>query len=350
MSKRLRWIGLAISATGELKQITVTRSFFTRMNPSLKGSGFDCGLSRCKGKHDGRTATARAAGLNGWHENPLVHDALTQFYKLTGLTVKLRPATEPQSRMPVTAFCRQVAGLSGGCPVCRQLQTKLFHRLETKLKAHQLCCPAGIIHLAVPVVVAGNHVATIVGGSVRLRMPSPARFACCCRQLGLPPSNGRLRRLRRAFFSTPALTPSELTAAVRLLQTLAQFFGLALQQPSPAAHLNPEPARVATAKQFVREHLAEPLTTAQAAAAAGVTNSYFCRMFHQSTGQTFHDYLATLRVRAAQTALARTLQPVSEIAFAVGFQSIPDFNRVFKHKTQMAPSHYRRLHYRGSGA
>ena len=345
MSRHMRRIKLARPPAGELKQIIVTRSFFTGMNPNLKGCGFDTGLSRCKGTHLGWPATAWVTRLNGWHKNPLIHDTLKQFYKLTGLTVKLRPATEPQFKIPVTAFCRQVTTLSGGCPICQQLQTQLFHRLAAKLKAHQLFCPAGIIHLAVPVVVAGNHVATIVGDSVRLRMPSPARFACCCRQLGLHAHNGRLRLLRRAFFSTPALTPPELAAAVKLLQTLAQFFGLALQQPNPAAHLNPEPARVVIAKQFVREHLAEPLTTAQAAAAAGVTNSYFCRLFHQSTGQTFHDYLASLRVTAAQAALARTLQPISEIAFAVGFQSIPDFNRVFKHKTQMAPSQYRRTHY-----
>ena len=319
------------------------------MNPGLKGFGSNSGLSWAKGKRTGRLAGARVAGQKGWQENPLVHDALTQFYKLTGLTVKLRPPTEPKSKWPSATFCRQVGGLSGGCPVCRQLQTRLFQRLTNKLKAHQLCCPAGIIHLAVPVMTAGNHVATIVGGSVRLRMPSPARFACCCRHLGLHAGNGRLRQLRRAFFSTPALTPPELAAAVKLLQTLAQFFGLAFQQPSPAAHLNPEPARVASAKQFVHEHMAEPLTTAQAAAAAGVTGSYFCRLFHQSTGQTFHDYVASLRVKAAQAALARTLQPVSEIAFAVGFQSIPDFNRVFKHKTQMAPSHYRRTHYQPVG-
>ena len=133
-----------------------------------------------------------------------------------------------------------------------------------------------------------------------------------------------------------------MAAALRLLQTLAQLFALAPRHLEAGKAPVPEPARVAAVKRFVGDHLAEPITTRQSAQAVGLTNSYFCRLFHESTGQTFHEYLATLRVEAAKGALARTLQPISEIAFAAGFQSIPDFNRVFKHKTQMTPSQYRR--------
>ena len=39
--------------------------------------------------------------------------------------------------------------------------------------------------------------------------------------------------------------------------------------------------------------------------------------------------------------------PISELAFAAGFQSIPDFNRVFKRRTRMSPSQFRRKHYSG---
>jgi len=309
---------------------------------------------RAEGRHPARAADLPGPIYEELKHNVLIQEALKQLHGLTGLTAKLCPPSCPKSKIHFggrdAPFCRQVAALSGGCPICLHLQTQLLHRLENKLKAHQLCCPAGIIHLAVPVVVAGKHVATIVGGSVRLKMPSPARFASCCRQLGLQENNGRLRRLRRAFFTTPALKPAELAAALRLVQTLAQLFALAFNQPAARQAPAADPIPVAVAKRFVGEHLAEPITTRQSAQIAGVTNSYFCRLFHQSTGKTFHDYLATLRVEAAKTALTQTLKPIGEIALMAGFQSISDFNRVFKRQSGMAPSQYRRQHYRAAAA
>jgi len=293
---------------------------------------------------------ASLAAFSDFKRDPSVIEVLKQFHTLTGMVVKLCPPSSPQKMIQFgardAAFCRQVVADAGSCPICLQIQAHLFQQLDVKLKAQQLCCPAGIVHLAVPVLLAGRHIATIVGGKVRLRLPSPARFAYCCRQLGLAADNGRLRLLRRAFFTTPALTQQELSAAVKLLQSLAQFFVLALKQQGARGGANPESARISAAKRFVRLHLAETLTNGQAAQAAGVTDSYFCRLFHQSTGLTFRDYLATERVEQAKYELAHTLKPISEIALAVGFQSIPDFNRVFKRKTKLSPSQYRRNDFR----
>jgi ligand-binding sensor protein len=215
---------------------------------------------RAEGRRTARPSDLPRPVYDELKHNALIQEALTQLHELTGLTAKLCRPVCPKSKIQFggrdAPFCRQVAAFSGGCPVCLRLQTQLLHRLEGKLKPHQLCCPAGIIHLAVPVVVAGNHVATIVGGSVRLKLPSAARFACCCRQLGLDEHNGRLRLLRRAFFSTPTLTPSELAAALRLLQTLAQLFALAPRHLEAGKAPVPEPARVAAVKRFVGDHLA----------------------------------------------------------------------------------------------
>jgi YesN/AraC family two-component response regulator len=56
---------------------------------------------------------------------------------------------------------------------------------------------------------------------------------------------------------------------------------------------------------------------------------------------TFRAYLAKVRVQATQAALLNTHQSVGEIAYAAGFQSMPDFNRVFKSNTGVSPSAFR---------
>lgn len=111
-----------------------------------------------------------------------------------------------------------------------------------------------------------------------------------------------------------------------------------------------DPPCIDEAKQFVRLHLGERITTRDAAHAQNLTESHFCRLFHRCTGLTFHDYAASVRVEAAKAALADTYQRITDIAMAVGFQSVSDFNRVFKARGHMTPSAYRLQHRHGAAA
>lgn len=280
----------------------------------------------------------------GLEESPLVRRSLAEFRRVTGLAVKLVPAALPTRLINFDAqgndFCRAVACTAAGCRACYQHQVELFSRLDRKLKPQQICCLGGMIHLAVPVVVAGRHVATVLAGRVRVPLADEAQFAALVRHLRQWGMSRQLRQLRRAWFRAPQLTRSQLRAGMRLLDVLAQLFAEACVRPS-ATCSSGDPPGVAEAKQFVRLHIGEHLTTRQTAQVLHLSDSYFCRLFRRLTGMTFHAYVAQVRVAAAQAALLNTHQSVSEIALAAGFQSISDFNRVFKARVGMAPSQFR---------
>ena len=102
---------------------------------------------------------------------PLVRRFLAEFQRQTGLGAKLVAA-----KMPIHAikpggkehdFCRAVCNRNA-CQNCYKIQLALFRRLERKMKPQQACCIWGMIQLVIPVVVAGRHIATIVGGKVRI--------------------------------------------------------------------------------------------------------------------------------------------------------------------------------------
>jgi AraC-like DNA-binding protein len=68
-------------------------------------------------------------------------------------------------------------------------------------------------------------------------------------------------------------------------------------------------------------------------------------MFKKSTGLTFTDYLARVRVEKVKNLLINPHKRVSEAAFEAGFQSLSQFNRVFRRITGEAPTAYReRIH------
>jgi AraC-like DNA-binding protein len=212
--------------------------------------------------------------------------------------------------------------------------------METKLKPHQLCCRFGILQVAVPVVILGRHVATILGGKVRLDPSCIQQRSGLVRQLRRCGLTGDLRSLQKAYLAVPVLPRARVRVALGLLDHLAQLFARALSQETMPASFTP-PSLAFQTSQFIRQHLGEHLTTRQTAAACHLSEAYFCRRFHRLTGMTFHAYLTQLRVERAKAALRATNARVNEIALALGFQSASHFNRAFKFIVGMTPSAFR---------
>jgi AraC-like DNA-binding protein len=72
---------------------------------------------------------------------------------------------------------------------------------------------------------------------------------------------------------------------------------------------------------------------------------YFCKLFKQTTGLGFNEYLARTRTESVKQMLLNPHTHVGEAGFAAGFQSLSQFNRVFRRVAGEAPSRYRlRLH------
>lgn len=106
---------------------------------------------------------------------------------------------------------------------------------------------------------------------------------------------------------------------------------------------------VAKAKAFIQEHHAEKLSLDQVAKSANSSRFHFCKIFKTATGLNFTDYVARLRTERALNLLLNPNLRVSEIAYAVGFQSITHFNRLFKDKFGQTPTRYRsRLFNKGT--
>ena len=95
----------------------------------------------------------------------------------------------------------------------------------------------------------------------------------------------------------------------------------------------------------IAEHLGEPISLTQVATAANTSAFYFCKIFKHAVGLTFTDYLARTRVEKTKQLLLNPNVRVSEAAYAAGFQSLSQFNRVFRRVTGESPTRYReRLH------
>lgn len=79
------------------------------------------------------------------------------------------------------------------------------------------------------------------------------------------------------------------------------------------------------------------LSFEEAASFIGFTPTYFSRYFKTMAGTTFSQYVNSVRVENAIEMLKSGEHSISEIAVLTGFDSLRNFNRVFKNMTGHAP-------------
>jgi AraC-like DNA-binding protein len=104
---------------------------------------------------------------------------------------------------------------------------------------------------------------------------------------------------------------------------------------------HPNSVQLARAVDYMEDHLAGALSREEVARAAGLSPSHFSHLMRAKTGWSFTDLLTRLRVDRACHLLARTAQPLAQIAQDCGFSDQSYFTRVFRRRTGQTPGEYR---------
>lgn len=99
--------------------------------------------------------------------------------------------------------------------------------------------------------------------------------------------------------------------------------------------------RLQIGRDFMCDNLQESLSLEQIAQQAALSPYHFLRSFKQLFGQTPHAYLTTQRIEQARHLLAQTDTPITDICFAVGFQSLGSFSTLFQRHNGQSPRQYR---------
>ena len=97
-----------------------------------------------------------------------------------------------------------------------------------------------------------------------------------------------------------------------------------------------------TAMAYISEHFEENITSSTLADAMFMNVSYFCRVFKQTFGCCFSEYLMEYRLQAAAAKLRDSDLSVSDIAFGVGFNGSSYFTKSFKERFGETPCKYRK--------
>ena len=115
---------------------------------------------------------------------------------------------------------------------------------------------------------------------------------------------------------------------------------------APAGHLRkPLTAspRTSAAVAWISEHYAQPCPIKVAAELCHLSESEFSRAFHREHGLSFCSFLQQYRVARARDFLAEPGSSVSQVAYAVGFNDLSYFGRVFRRFVGVPATQYQRM-------
>jgi AraC-like DNA-binding protein len=166
-------------------------------------------------------------------------------------------------------------------------------------------------------------------------------------------------RKHRYGFRVPALSSGDITGKIidihsssdiellnKFLDLLNSFRQIKeiepLFPPENIEAIGTDGGRLRSVLDFVLENYKKQITLKQVAGIAHMTPQAFCRYFKKQTGLKFVSFLNELRVNQACRSLIveRNTDRISEAAYSAGFNSINNFNRIFKNITGCSPKAY----------
>lgn len=100
---------------------------------------------------------------------------------------------------------------------------------------------------------------------------------------------------------------------------------------------------VERAAKCMWEYYSEPLSLTDIARSAMLSRFHFARLFRDTTGVSPCRFLSAVRIHQAKHLLLTTSTSITDISFAVGYNSLGSFTNYFTRSVGISPGRFRRM-------
>jgi len=279
-------------------------------------------------------------------DSSIFSDFQDSFQKITGLPLVLRPVGAFQSPLVGAKNASAAVAILSKCNRSSAAYLRFQGEIEeaSLAGAHTRECEFGLLETLVPICTGHTVVAFLQTGHAvyrKVKRSQVEHLANGWREDGQAfPAD----EFYSALLAAPVVEKAKYVAAIALVRIFAGHLSIVANQVAVSQTKAELPA-VARARVFIEQHQTEEISLGDVAKAVNMSAFYFCKVFRKVTGVTFIEYLARMRTERVKELLLNPHIRVSEAAFAAGFQSLSQFNRVFLRIAGESPTVYRdRLH------
>jgi len=145
----------------------------------------------------------------------------------------------------------------------------------------------------------------------------------------------RLSQIKEGFYS--------LVELFHILYELSKFDDARELSSSAFAKVKPsgESRRVAKVKEYIAQHYIDEIRLEQMSEMVGMAPTAFSRFFKLRTGKSLAEYIVDVRIGHAARQLVDTKEAISQICYSCGFNTLTNFNRLFKKRKGYSPTEFR---------
>ena len=128
-----------------------------------------------------------------------------------------------------------------------------------------------------------------------------------------------------------------------ILYELSKFEGARELASSAFAkvEVDSDSKRILKVKNYIDDHYRDEIMLEQLAALVSMSPSAFSRYFKLHTGKSLSEYIIDVRLGHAARKLVDTTDSVSEICWTTGFNTLSNFNRLFRKRKGCTPKEFR---------
>lgn len=107
-----------------------------------------------------------------------------------------------------------------------------------------------------------------------------------------------------------------------------------------------ESQRILKIERYISGHYMEDIRLSELANMVNMSSSAFSRFFKLSTSKSVNEYIVDTRLGVASRQLVSTKEPISSICYDCGFNTLSNFNRLFRKRKGCSPSEFREKYFK----
>jgi AraC-like DNA-binding protein/catechol 2,3-dioxygenase-like lactoylglutathione lyase family enzyme len=102
-------------------------------------------------------------------------------------------------------------------------------------------------------------------------------------------------------------------------------------------------AQLQRSREWLAANFDRRITLTEVAGQAGFSPFHYQRLFTRAFGETPLEFLTRLRLERAKRILRTSIDPVTQICFDLGYESLGSFSTLFRREVGIPPSEFRRV-------
>lgn len=217
-------------------------------------------------------------------------------------------------------FCLYYQQKSEDKSNCRNCDNYILEECKKSGKLESHICHAGLYDFAMPLKKREILVGYIIFGQIKSTMS---------------PKNYGVGEVQKLYDETPFYSDEKIECLKDLFPQILFENAITLEYDSLVDEIG----------MYIANNLHKDLSVNGLCKKFSVSKNYLYKVFHQTHNCTINDYVSSVKIKKAQMLLKETKEPIYKIAEIVGVPNDTYFCKLFKIKTGISPSDYRKVSF-----